>query len=195
MGHKFLDESEIHSLLEAAKENPRDYALLHMAASTLLRASDLLSIKKNEVIDSDGEIVRFLRIKMRKTRKWIERPLREDCREALSIWLKTRSDRNPYLFIPALERHNKTGKPLHRFAYHKIIKGYLMKTNHKSALQGTSTHTLRRSVAKLVYKKTNSIVVAQKALGHTSPVSTGHYIDPHEINETANKTILEDINY
>lgn len=194
MGHKFLTESEIRTLLESAKGNPRDYALLRLAASTLLRASDLLAIKTEDIIDGDGEIVRVLRVKMRKTQKWIERPLREDCREALSIWLQNRSDRNPYLFIPTLERHFRNGKPLHRYAYHKIIKGYMEKMFPKSALQGSSTHTLRRSMAKAVYKKTNSIVVAQKVLGHTSPVSTGQYIDPHEINETANRTILEDIN-
>ena len=51
------------------------------------------------MIDRDGQVVRALRIKIAKTVRWIDRTLREDAREAVRDYLKTRQDSYPWLFI------------------------------------------------------------------------------------------------
>ena len=186
-----MDESKIHLLLEAARGNLRDYALLHIAASTALRESDILRIHIVDVIAKDGSIIQLLRLKMKKTGEWIERPLRDDCRNALKQWINSRHDKNPYLFISASCNSRKRKTPMSRIAYHGIMKMYLGTIYSPSVLQGCSTHTLRRSVAKLVYKKTGEIAAAQKILGHKSVSATSRYIDPHEIGERANKVVLD----
>jgi integrase len=73
-----MAEEDIKTLMTLAKKNPRDYALLKLMASTGLRVSDVVRLKRDQIIDSDGDIVRIIRIKMAKTDKWIERFLRDD---------------------------------------------------------------------------------------------------------------------
>lgn len=190
MSHLFLNETRIHEILELARPVPRDFALLHMAACTAMRSSDLLNIKIKHMFDNDGDIIRVLRLKMIKTKKWIERPLRDDCRAAVRNWLGSRNDKNSWLFC-ALKPDRDANQPLHRVSYRRIIRRYLKVLYHESALQGCATHTLRRSIAKVVYKKTGEIAVAQSLLGHTSPAPTIRYLDPKEIKETADKVVLE----
>lgn len=195
MSHKFLTEIEIHRLLSLAELNKRDLALLYLAASTALRSSDLLRVKVSDVIDQDGDIIRMLRLKMKKTGRYIERPLREDCRNAIREWLGSRDDSNPYLFCSMNNGYLGTRRPINRAQYHRAMKKYLGLMYSQSELQGCSTHTLRRSVAKLVHNLTGKIVVAQQILGHSSPVHTIRYLDPEEIQATANKVVLDELKF
>ncbi len=198
MSHLFLTEARIHQLLELAKKSKRDYALLHVMASTALRSSDILRIKVSDMIDNDGEIVRLLRLKMKKVGRYIELPLRDDCREAVRdwIWVRTeRKDKNPYLFCSLNPGYIGRKKPLSSVHHHKIVRKYLEQIYPDSVLQGCSTHTLRRSVAKLVYTKTGQLAVAQQLLGHTNPTNTIRYLDPEDIRKTANKVLIEDLKW
>ena len=181
----FLNEKSIGKLLSTAKESTRDFALLHLAASTALRGSDILKIKRTDMIDQDGEIVRVLRVRMKKTGEFISRPLRDDCRAAVMAWLASRTDRNPYLFC-AQSNHARGYSPMTRMSYHRIIKYYLAKLYPASELQGCSTHTLRRSLAKLVYKRAGRIEPASMLLGHRNPANTLVYIDALDLEATAN---------
>jgi integrase len=192
MSRIYLTEKEIHLVLGLAKDIKRDYALLHLMASTGLRSSDLLRLKIKDMIDQDGDIIRLLRLKMKKTGLYIEHPLRDDCREAIREWLGSREDSNPWLFCSLNPGWVNKNMPLSRVHHHKMMKKYLGAIRHGSELQGSSTHTLRRSVAKLIHNKTGKIAVAQKFLGHTSPANTSLYIDPDELKETANKIVLEE---
>jgi integrase len=185
MSKLFLTEKQIGELLGLAQESPRDFALLHLAASTALRGSDVLKIKREDVIDHDGLIVRVLRVRMKKTGEFISRPLRDDCRAAIMAWLASRTDRNPYLFC-AQSNHARGYSPMTRMSYHRILKFYLEKMFPASVLQGCSTHTLRRSLAKLVYKKAGRIEPASMLLGHRNPANTLVYIDALDLEATAN---------
>ena len=82
-----------------------------------------MRLRREDLIDSDGEIVRALRIKMEKTDKWIERALRDDTREAIKTYLGTRMDAYPWLFI-SRSRRTKFHTPgsLTRSAVHLVIK-------------------------------------------------------------------------
>jgi|GEM_PF-1958832 len=193
----FLTEKQIHQLIESARDNPRDYALLHLAASTAFRGGDLLKLTIADVMAEDGRIVHTLRVKMQKVQRWIERPLREGCRLALFDYLSSRDDENPFLFISMDKGYMKRARPgpMTRFSYDDVMKLYLGKMFSKSKLRGSSTHTLRRSVAKLVYLKTKSIPAAQYLLGHTSPVHTIRYLDPDEIQSTTNEVVLNQLEW
>jgi len=185
MSKLFLTEKQIGELLSLANNSRRDFALLHLAASTALRGSDVLKIKREHVIDHDGLIVRVLRVKMKKTGEFISRPLRDDCRAAIMAWLSSRTDRNPYLFC-AQSNHSRGYSPMSRMSYHRILKHYLEKMFPASVIQGCSTHTLRRSLAKLVYKKAGRIEPASMLLGHRNPANTLVYIDALDLEATAN---------
>src|SRR4030042_243974 len=111
----FLNVNQIGQFLENAKDNPRDFALFHLSISTGLRISDVLAIRRSDILE-EGAIVRNLRLRMKKTRQWIERPLREDCRQALGDYLASREDSNPYLFpqTHANQYGISKNRPMHR---------------------------------------------------------------------------------
>jgi len=190
MSHLFMTEQEIKTLMTLAQKEPRDYALIRLMASTGFRVSDIVRLRRDHVVDSDGEIVRVLRVKMEKTEKWIERALRDDAREAIKAYLATRRDSHPWLFISQSRRTKfHMSGPLSRSAAHLIIKKYLGMIYTNSVVQGSATHVLRRSIAKLINRKTGRIETAQEWLGHTSTAHTRAYIDAEDYREKANGVV------
>jgi len=190
MNHLFMTEQEIKTLMTLAQKEPRDYALIRLMASTGFRVSDIVRLCRDQVVDSDGEIVRVLRVKMEKTEKWIERALRDDARVAIRAYLASRQDSHPWLFISQSRRTKfHTSGPLTRSAVHLIIKKYLAMIYPGSIVQGAATHILRRSIAKLINRKTGRIETAQEWLGHTSTAHTRAYIDADDYREKANGVV------
>jgi integrase/recombinase XerD len=186
MGKLFMSESDIKTLMTLAKKDPRDYALLKLMASTGLRVSDIVRLRRDQMTDSDGEVVRSLRIKMEKTDRWIDRTLREDAREAVREYLATRKDSHPWLFISQSRRTKfLVPGPLTRSAARQIVRKYLAMIYPASLIQGTASHFLRRSVAKPINRKTGRIETAQEWLGHASAAHTR----PIDYREKANVVV------
>jgi integrase len=141
-------------------------------------------------VDNDGQIVRVLRVKMAKTDKWIERSLRDDAREAVKAYLATRQDSHPWLLISQSPRTKfDTPGPLTRSAAHLIIKKYLRMIYLASLIQGAATHVLRRSIAKLINRKTGRIKTAQEWRGYANTAHTRAYIDAEDYREKANGVV------
>jgi integrase len=188
---KFLDINEIRTLLALSRSSPRDFALFHLSASTGLRISDVLSTKISTVIDNDGEIVRVVTIRMRKTKFIISRVLRDDCRNAVKSFLASREDINPYLF-PAMVNQHVISDDGHlcRMSAHRMYKNYLYQMYSESELVGVSTHTLRRSMGKIISQAAGRIEPASKYLGHRSIASTVGYIDMDSHEEKANAIVI-----
>lgn len=191
---KFLDVNEISQFLPLSKDCPRDHALFYLSFSTGLRISDLLRLTRDQLIDADTQIVRCLRIKMKKTGAWIERPLRNDCREVIFDYLQRRGDQNPYLF-PALHKnqHSRDNVPMNRMTAHRIYKKYLRMMYSESEIVRASTHTARRSMAKIISQRAGRIEPASRYLGHKSIASTHAYIDMEGHEATANEIVLNEI--
>lgn len=191
---KFLSVNEIQQLLSLSTTNPRDHALFHLSINTGLRISDILPIKRAAIIDKDGLPVRMLRIRMKKTRAWVNRPLRDDCRAVIAAYLGNRSDKNPYLFPPLhTNQHTQSNAPMSRMTAHRIYKKYLQMIFPDSEIVRASTHTARRSMAKIISNKSGRIEPATRFLGHKNPASTAAYIDMGGYEEAANEIILHDI--
>lgn len=116
--------------------------------------------KEHTQIQSKGssEILQITLLMASIGQRWIDRSLREDAREAVSEYLKTRQDAQPWLFI-SQSRQTKFHVP-----------GPL---------------TLRRSIAKLINLKTGRIETAKEWLGHTSTAHTRAYIDAEDYREKA----------
>jgi integrase/recombinase XerD len=193
----FLSQEQIGRLLELARKHPRDLALFNVALSTGLRISDVLLLQKRDLLDRDGSIVSLLRVKTKKTKHWINRPLREDCRESVRYYLEARKDANPYLFSAESNNQYKTTamRPMHRVSAHRIYKRYLGKIFPANMLRGASTHTMRRSVAKLISQRAGRVEPATAFLGHASIASTVTYIDMDGFEETANDIVLTELSW
>lgn len=189
MGKLFLKEIQIRQLLTLSGENPRDFALFNLALSTGFRVSDLLRIKRADLLDSDGAICRAVRLKMKKTKKFIERPLRDDCRASIASYLKSRDDHNPYMFRPEANNSQKSRLPMDRSSVHRIYKKYLGQMFPASMLKGASCHTTRRSIAKLISRDAGRCEPAAKFLGHSSIAATMSYLDFEEFGVQADDIV------
>jgi integrase len=86
-------------------------------------------------------------------------------------------------------RHRYPARPLTRSAAHLIVKKCLGMIYPASLIQGTATHVLRRSIAKLINRKTGRIETAQEWLGHSSTAHTRAYIDAEDYREKANGVV------
>jgi integrase len=166
----FLSAQEIHQLLDIARRcSPRDHAIFYLMSSTGLRESDALGIKRHEIL-SDGTIVSSLRLRMKKTGKIVERKLTKATQDALMAHLKI-APRSQWLF-PGESAH----MPLSRRTLHRVFKRHLrILFGDGVSLQGSSTHTMRRSVAALVADN-RDIQSAAYFLGHTSIANTIRYL-------------------
>ncbi|MBN1548335.1 MAG: site-specific integrase [Syntrophaceae bacterium] len=192
----FLNQGNISQLLDLAKEHPRDLALFQLALSTGLRISDVLALKIHDLQGPEDAIVRILRVKTKKTKRWVDRPLRDDCRNAIQNYLETRIDNNPYLFPSKSKKQQDSGlRAMHRMSAHRIFKKYLCQIFPYDMLRGASTHSLRRSVAKLISQHAGRIEPATMFLGHHSVASTAAYIDMNSHEERANHIVLEELDW
>ena len=189
MAKLFLTAEQINRLLRLAEPQARDHALFHVALSTGFRVSDMVRIRKNDLFDSDGGIVRSIRMKMQKTGVYVERPLRNDCRAAIAKYLLMRIDKNPYLFCAESNNQQRGVKPLDRSSVHRIYRKYLELMFLKSELRGNSCHITRRSMAKLISLKAGRIEPVTEWLGHSTVASTMHYIDRDSFSRQADDIV------
>jgi len=113
----------------------------------------------------------ILSIRMKKTGRVVERKLTKATQDAIMVYLRT-APKGPFLF-PG----ESVDSPLSRRTLHRIFKRHLRSLfGDGVSLQGSSTHTMRRSVAALVADN-RDIQSAAYFLGHTSIANTIRYLD------------------
>ena len=80
-------------------DHPRDLCLLNTALDTCLRASDLLSLKVEDVKTQWGEIRDTIQVKMAKTKKMVRCQISERTQDSIQRWIAI-YDKKPsdYLF-------------------------------------------------------------------------------------------------
>ncbi len=188
MSKLFMDETKIEQLLALARPSARDYALFHVALATGFRASDLINLGRDDVAPH-GAVIRYLKIKMQKTGKTVERELGPACREALYRYLSTRVDYNPYLFRSESNNTQNHNGPMHRTSLIDIFKSYLRQLFPEDVLKGNACHVTRRSVAKIISDKAGRIEPATRFLGHTSVANTVQYLDMDGYGKQANEIV------
>lgn len=203
----FLNEEEMGGLLTLADQGTvrapawrdlsiRDRALLEFAFVTGLRASDLVRVKLDQVLASDGTVLESFRIKMKKTGKTIERVLTPDCKAALEKYLDTRRskpwpDVSPYLFRPESRNQRRSKGPMNRSSVHRLLKSYLGGMFPPARLHRQSTHVGRRSMAKMIATKAgdDGIQAAAAFLGHEDLRSLMFYLDMDGARNVADKIV------
>jgi integrase len=147
----------------------RDRLLFIMGINTALRISDLLSLTVGDVMDDEGQILKTVELKERKTRKTRRFPLNESVRNALSDYLAERQCRNASEPLFPSQKGGSLGR---NHAWR------IMNAAGKSAgLENIGAHSLRKTFAYHVYKMTDGdIGLVQKLLNHSAATITLRYI-------------------
>ena len=111
------------------------------------------------------------RIIQRKTGHPVQFEIKQQTRLAVEEWIAKAQLGPPDFLFPS--RIIKTSH-LSRRQYSRIVDRWVSEIGLDSSQYGT--HSLRRTKASLIYRKTKNLRAVQLLLGHTSPESTVRYL-------------------
>ena len=148
----------------------RDLALFDLAIDGKLRACDLVKLRVRDV--SHGERIAARTIVMQqKTQRPVQFEITEQTRDALSAWIRRASLRSEDFLFPSRVHESPH---LSTRQYARIVDGWVQDIGLDPATYGT--HTMRRTKASLIYRRTKNLRAIQLLLGHSKLESTVRYL-------------------
>lgn len=148
----------------------RDLALFNLAIDSKLRGCDLVHLRVEDVMQGDQVRTRAL-VFQRKTGGPVQFEITEQARAAVARWVNGRSlENSDWLFPSRVDRR----KPMTTRQYGRLVDDWIAEIGLSPAAYGT--HSLRRTKAALIYRKTGNIRAVQLLLGHTKLDSTVRYL-------------------
>ena len=160
----------------------RDLALFNLAIDSKLRGCDLVRLQVNDVCVG-GQVRDRTPVIQKKTDRPVQFEITEQTRASIRDWLPSvAARRGQYLFPSRLQAqpHLSTRQ------YARIVHAWVASVGLDSTAYGT--HSMRRTKAAQIYKKTGNLRAVQLLLGHTKLESTVRYLgieveDPLSISE------------
>jgi integrase len=150
--------------------NIRDLALFNLAIDSKLRGCDLVKLQVRDVAHA-GKVVSRATILQQKTGQLVRFELTEQTREALEAWIAdAKLTGNQFLF-PSRVTHSPH---ISTRQYARIVKRWMFLAG--LAPEDYGSHTLRRTKATLIYRRTKNLRAVQLLLGHTKLESTVRYL-------------------
>jgi integrase len=146
----------------------RDLALFDLAIDSKLRGCDLVRLKITDIAPHGAVQARAM-VVQRKTGRPVQFEITEQTRESVRAWLQRGLCRD-YLFpsrIPGFE-HLSTRQ------YARLVSAWMTLIGQDPSAYGT--HSMRRTKASLIYKRTGNLRAVQLLLGHTKIESTVRYL-------------------
>jgi integrase len=167
--------------LQMAK-NIRELALFNLAIDSKLRGCDLVKLKVCDVAQG-GRVSSRAIIMQQKTHRPVQFEITELTRDSLANWIsQAQLKSDEYLFPSRI--HNSPHLSTRQYA--RIIGHWVTSIGLDPVAYGT--HTMRRTKATLIYRRTKNLRAVQLLLGHTKLESTVRYLgievdDALEISE------------
>lgn len=151
-------------------EQSRDLALFNLAIDSKLRGCDLVSLKVKDVAQG-GSIFHRAIVMQRKTKRPVQFEITEQTRQSVQGWIAAGElTSNQYLFPSRVKNSNH----LSTRQYARIVARWVRSIGLDPAAYGT--HTMRRTKATLIYRRTKNLRAVQLLLGHTKLESTVRYL-------------------
>jgi len=148
----------------------RDLALFNLAIDSKLRACDLVKLRVHDICNG-GRVSPRAIIMQQKTNRPVQFEITEQTRAATSDWIRERRPTASVYLFPS--RVNVTGH-LSTRQYSRLLAGWLAEIGVDPTIYGT--HSLRRTKASLIYRRTKNLRAVQLLLGHTKLESTVRYL-------------------
>lgn len=160
----------------------RELALLNLGIDSKLRGCDLVGLRVRDVCHGDQVACRAV-VMQNKTQRPVQFEITSVARDAVQKWIKQAGLRSDdYLFPSRLHASPHLGTR----QYARILEGWVKELGLDPADYGT--HSMRRTKATLIYRRTKNLRAVQLLLGHTKLESTVRYLgievdDALEISE------------
>ena len=148
----------------------RDLALFSLAIDSKLRGCDVVAIKVEDVAPNGYTIDRAT-VRQKKTGRPVKFELMDQTRQAVDDYLKA-AGKKPGEFLFTGRR--VFGQCMTTRQYSRLLSEWIASIGLDPKLFGT--HSLRRTKATLIYRRTGNLRAVQLLLGHTKIESTVRYL-------------------
>jgi integrase len=148
----------------------RDLAMFNLAIDSKLRGCDVMSLTVDDIAPH-GYAVDRATIRQSKTGRPVKFELTEQTRQAVDDYLREAS-KKPGEFLFASSRG--IGRCLGTRQYARLVSRWIASIGLDAKQFGT--HSLRRTKATLIYRRTGNLRAVQLLLGHTKIESTVRYL-------------------
>ena len=148
----------------------RDLALFNLAIDSKLRGCDLVSLRVDDIA-AGGHVKERATVIQHKTGRPVQFEIIEQTRVSVQEWLNARQkDKSPYVFPSRV--HNQPHLTARQYA--RIVHGWIEGAGMESSAYGT--HSMRRTKAAQIYRKTGNLRAVQLLLGYSKIESTVRYL-------------------
>ena len=175
------------TLLNNFRFGRRNYTVFQVGKATLLRVSDVLALRRNEIFKDDGSIKKNAYIRDKKTGKpnvLYLKPVKQDLQEYYG-WLQENNIQSEWLF-PSTTHHDRH---ITEKQFYKIM----IKTGDLLGINYLGTHTMRKTGAYRVYTQSNyNIGLVMTLLNHSSEAMTLKYLG---LDQISREKMLDQIDF
>jgi integrase len=148
----------------------RDLALFNLAIDSKLRGCDVVAVKVEDVAPN-GYAMDRATVRQKKTGRPVKFELTDQTRQAIDDYLKA-AGKKPGEFLFSGRR--AFGQCITTRQYARLLSEWISSIGLDPKLFGT--HSLRRTKATLIYRRTGNLRAVQLLLGHTKIESTVRYL-------------------
>jgi integrase len=148
----------------------RDLALFNLAIDSKLRGCDLVSLRVNDVSQGRNIFQRAI-VMQQKTQRPVQFEITEATRQSVLSWIDHRKLTASQHLFPS---RAVTSAHLSTRQYARIVSSWARSIGLDATAYGT--HTMRRTKATLIYRRTRNLRAVQLLLGHTKLESTVRYL-------------------
>ena len=148
----------------------RDLALFNLAIDSKLRGCDLVALRVDDVAPH-GRTVDRATVKQKKTGRPVRFEITDQTRQSIEDYLRV-SGRTPGQFLFSGRGGDATGLTTRQYA--RLVGEWIASIGLDPLKFGT--HSLRRTKATLIYRRTGNLRAVQLLLGHTKIESTVRYL-------------------
>jgi len=147
----------------------RELALFNLGVDSKLRACDLVQLRVRDICHGDRVASRAI-VMQQKTHRPVQFEITEPTREALTAWIKASARRSDdWLFAGRRDAAHLSTRQ-----YARIVHRWIVELGVDASAYGT--HSIRRTKASLIYRRTKNLRAVQLLLGHTKLESTVRYL-------------------
>jgi integrase len=151
-------------------DRKRDLALFNLAIDSKLRGCDVIGLKLEDIAPN-GYAIERATIRQKKTGRSVRFEVTEQTRQAVDDYLRV-ANRKRGDFLFAAQRQADRGLSTRQYA--RLVGDWIHGIGLDPCLFGT--HSLRRTKATMIYRRTGNLRAVQLLLGHTKIESTVRYL-------------------
>jgi integrase len=152
------------------EQRTRDLAMFNLAIHSKLRGCDVVALKVEDVAPNGYSVDRAT-VRQKKTGRPVRFELTEQTRQAVDDYIRT-AGKKPGEFLFTARRGQERGMTTRQYA--RRVSEWIASIGLDPHLFGT--HSLRRTKATLIYRRTGNLRAVQLLLGHTKIESTVRYL-------------------